>query len=158
MTKKHIDLPLLLDELSWKNKDLLPSGVARYARTALMVSDELPAILRRWHRPPRTHGKGTRTRGAIRSLDEFSVEVVRHRANKEMRKVGELMRSPPSELSGKNLLAISWQDSISEVRAAAPMLWNLVRSAAYTPMQEKINITKDPDPVRPCHHQIMILY
>lgn len=147
MNAAHIDLPLLLDELSFKNQELFTSGKAKYARTALMVSTELPGILKRWQRPPRVHSRGTRNKGAARALAEFAQAWVVRQTNKEMRTLGESMRSPRNELSEENLLAICWEDEISNAQKVAPTFWSILRSAAYTPRQAKRNTYKDPNAV-----------
>jgi hypothetical protein len=57
-----IDIPLFLDyilysdHLAVKTSNL--SNAVLVARTALLYSDELPGILRRWHSRPTQHGRG----------------------------------------------------------------------------------------------------
>jgi len=51
-----LNLPIFLDLVSWGDPDCIANVKIRYERTALMVSEELPSILRRWHKPPRTLG------------------------------------------------------------------------------------------------------
>jgi hypothetical protein len=45
MDRLHLNLPLLLWAISWNVPSLTANNRIRFARTALMVSDELPAIL-----------------------------------------------------------------------------------------------------------------
>ncbi|OAX34726.1 hypothetical protein K503DRAFT_645542, partial [Rhizopogon vinicolor AM-OR11-026] len=45
-----LNLPIFLDLVSWGNPDCITNAKIRYERTALMVSEELPSILRRWHK------------------------------------------------------------------------------------------------------------
>ncbi|OAX35744.1 hypothetical protein K503DRAFT_828099 [Rhizopogon vinicolor AM-OR11-026] len=47
-----IFLDLVLDLVSWGDPDCITNVKIRYERTALMVSEELSSILRRWHKPP----------------------------------------------------------------------------------------------------------
>jgi hypothetical protein len=51
MKQQKINLPILLDALSWGDAD---PEIQYYARTSIMVSDELPGILRRWYKPPQS--------------------------------------------------------------------------------------------------------
>jgi hypothetical protein len=60
MDKLHLNIPLFLWTISWNVPELTSNNCVRFARTALMLSDELPVILRNWHRPPRSHGQKIR--------------------------------------------------------------------------------------------------
>ncbi|KAJ7939781.1 hypothetical protein B0H13DRAFT_1586990 [Mycena leptocephala] len=51
MADEHLPLPLFLDALSWGESECISDKTCSYARTALMVSDELPRILERWYKP-----------------------------------------------------------------------------------------------------------
>lgn len=53
MNSQGVNLPLFLDALSWGDPRCHSDPKVQYARTSLMVSDELPGILERWHCPPR---------------------------------------------------------------------------------------------------------
>ncbi|KAF8585384.1 hypothetical protein K439DRAFT_1343440, partial [Ramaria rubella] len=64
MTKCSLDLPLFLKAIRWDNPSLKADPKIQYTQTALMMSEELPGIIQHWHRPPRSHGAGVRTRAA----------------------------------------------------------------------------------------------
>ncbi|KIK03027.1 hypothetical protein K443DRAFT_504218, partial [Laccaria amethystina LaAM-08-1] len=78
MSSKHINLPLFLDALSWGDPGCHSDAKIQYARTSLMVSDELPGILERWYHPPRgsRKGKGKRPAGAQQVLRDFARKCV----------------------------------------------------------------------------------
>ncbi|GBE85530.1 hypothetical protein SCP_0800470 [Sparassis crispa] len=87
MDSEDINLPLFLWALSWNPAipELISNGKARYARTSLMVSEELPMILRHWYRPPRTHGTGVRIKAGGAVFQEFALEIVNERVQSDMR-------------------------------------------------------------------------
>ena len=49
MNSQGLNLPIFLDALSWGDAGCHSDPKVQYERTALMVSDELPGILERWH-------------------------------------------------------------------------------------------------------------
>ncbi|OAX34242.1 hypothetical protein K503DRAFT_699073, partial [Rhizopogon vinicolor AM-OR11-026] len=51
-----LNLPIFLDLISWGDSDCIASAKIRYEWTALVGSEEIPSILRRWHKPPRISG------------------------------------------------------------------------------------------------------
>ena len=51
----------------------------------------------------------------------------------------------PKELSKEHLISFDFDKLKSEVQQDAPVLWELLRNAAYRPKQEKMNLRKDPD-------------
>ncbi|KAF8338567.1 hypothetical protein F5887DRAFT_842083, partial [Amanita rubescens] len=69
-----LDLPLVLDALSWGDEECISNGKIRYARTTLLGSLQLPMILKRWHNPPDDkHDKGQRAAGAHDTLESFAI-------------------------------------------------------------------------------------
>ncbi|KAF8162178.1 hypothetical protein K438DRAFT_1456420, partial [Mycena galopus ATCC 62051] len=73
--KEGLDLAIFLDALCWGNKECISNPDIRFARTGLMVSDELPGILKRCYNPPRRahHSKGEKPAGARRVLRDFAL-------------------------------------------------------------------------------------
>jgi|ERR1700722_15101014 len=148
MNSIQVDLPILLWAISWNVQELVENPVVQFMRTALMVSDELPEILANWHKPPRAHGAGTRTKAALEAMNRWAMETVMETIDSEMRALKAVMNSPQSNLTEESLLGISWQEMIEAVTMAAPITWKLFRHAAYTTKQEARNTMKDPDAVR----------
>ncbi|OBZ71473.1 hypothetical protein A0H81_08665 [Grifola frondosa] len=146
MRSKSLDLPLLLWALSWNVQDLIASPIAKYERTALMVSDELPDLLTKWHKSPRGHNQGIKTKGALQATTQFALDVVGQVVNKEMGAIGQLMRCSTEDLSEEELLAINWEDLKQAVRTRAPTIWSLLHRCAWVKKQQR-NTMKDPNSI-----------
>ena len=73
MDAQGLNLTIFLDALGWGDPDCnLPK--IRYARTGLLLSEELPLILQRWWKPPRVPGSPhARFQGATAALDNFAI-------------------------------------------------------------------------------------
>ncbi|KAF8836931.1 hypothetical protein BDN67DRAFT_864517, partial [Paxillus ammoniavirescens] len=71
--KEGLTLSLFLNVLSWGDKACTASNRVHYARTGLLLSDGLPSILTRWHKPPCNKNKGCRPAGACQTLGAFTV-------------------------------------------------------------------------------------
>jgi hypothetical protein len=147
MDSLHVNLPVFLWAISWNIPDLVEDSKIRWARAALMVSDELPGILANWCRPPRTHGQGIRTKAASKSMKDWAVSLIEDTIDEEMSNLGAIMSLPQDKLSEESLLAISWKSMASEVQELAPITWKLLGHAACTTRQKR-NHLKNPDCVR----------
>ncbi|KII86509.1 hypothetical protein PLICRDRAFT_114722 [Plicaturopsis crispa FD-325 SS-3] len=151
-----LDLPIFLDALSWGGDENYGSGTPsearsiQYARSSLLHSKELPGILERWWKPPRSKkSKRSRPKGAKTSMEAFAVKCVDSVREREMKGVAELLRSPSGEdLKEETLTSINFDEMGEEIRARAPTVWTLLRGAAYSAKQEKRNKMKNPDKVR----------
>ena len=98
MDSLGINLPIFLDAFSWGDADCIQDAKIRYARSALMNSKELPGILRRWWRPPRSAGsKNKRARGAGPVMENFAVECTQHILNRELEAIAAYLVSPMGE-------------------------------------------------------------
>ncbi|KAF7800317.1 hypothetical protein EIP86_011567 [Pleurotus ostreatoroseus] len=141
----NLDLTLLLYYCtSWTVPEATANAKIQYARTALMWSQELPVILKNWHKPPRRHNAGICTRAARSALDSLAEDVIKRRINTEMRTIAPFMRAPPDEVKAANIM-FDIEDMIDTVKVAAPTFWTILRSAFYTPAQDERNVLKDPD-------------
>lgn len=73
MADVGLNLPLFLDAVSWGSDDCVQDARIRYARSSLMNSEELPGILRRWWKPPRSKLSGkSRTQAANVVVEAFA--------------------------------------------------------------------------------------
>jgi hypothetical protein len=149
MKQKKINLPIFLDALSWGDAGCRSDPEIQYARTSLMVSEELPGILTRWYKPPRSlnHKKGKRPAGARNTLLEFAVECVSDVVDREMKCSASLFLSPPEELTEEHLTKLDFKKFKTKIIRDAPVFWGLLRRAAYSKKQELRNRHKDPDMV-----------
>ncbi|KAI0687714.1 hypothetical protein BC835DRAFT_1419737 [Cytidiella melzeri] len=133
MASLQMDTATFLHYLSW-NLDIpghmtREQSVIRYARTALMHCEQLPGILKHWHKPPRLHKQGISTRGARDTMDRWALD-----------------NSPPEHMSEENLLGTSLKDDIVKMKALMPTYWELMHALACTPIQLKRNTYKDHEP------------
>ena len=148
MDELHLNLPVFLWAISWNVPELTSNPVVRFARTALMVSDELPGILAHWHRPPRFHGQGIRTKAANKALNGWALDAIYGTLDDELAMLKPIMSLPPGDLSEETLLSISLKEMIPEVKSTAPTLWQLFRYTLRTPRQAEHNKYKDPNAVQ----------
>jgi hypothetical protein len=147
MSSEGLALPHFLDFLSWGNPECHTNRRVQYHRTTLMVSDELPRILERWHRPPRRSGsgRGARPAGARQVLEEFAASCVSSCVEREIKLSAPLFLSPPEELSEEHLTSFDFESFKFQVKRRNPTLWNLLRHSAYSALQESRNKEKDPE-------------
>jgi hypothetical protein len=149
MDTLHLNLPLFLWAISWNVPKLTADTHVRFARMALMVSDELPGILAHWHQPPHSHGQGIRTKAAKKSLNDWALDTICETLDNELAMLKLTMSLSQQDLSEEALLSISWKDMLLEVKSMALTLWKLFRYTLYTPRQQQRNQSKDPDAVQP---------
>jgi hypothetical protein len=142
MEELHVNLPIFLWAISWNVEELISNPQARFARTSLMISDELPGILTHWHQPPRQHNAGVRTKAAKLAMTNWALETLCDTVDDELLALGPAMQFPQDDLSEDALLGIRIQDMIPEVQANAPVLWKLVCDLTCTQKQVRRNKNK----------------
>jgi hypothetical protein len=148
MKQQKINLPIFLKALSWGDAGCHSDPEIQYARTSLMVSEELPGILRCWYKPLRSpNHKGKRPAGARHTLLAFAVECVNNIVDQEMKCSAPLFLSPPEELTEEHLMKLDFRKLKTKIIQDAPVFWGLLRHAAYSQKQEMRNRHKDPDMV-----------
>ncbi|KAG7085428.1 hypothetical protein E1B28_002989 [Marasmius oreades] len=85
LEKEEMDIAIFLDLLSWGDNLCIQDSKVQYARSALLHSAELPSILWRWSRPPRSsRQRKKRAGGGGKALVEFAKAVVCETAEKEL--------------------------------------------------------------------------
>ena len=125
-----LDLPILLSALSWGNEFLTVDGEARYHRSVLMNSIELPEIVQRWY---------TRSETARSSLSPWATECVTTLVNKEMDTAVERLRCDRDDFAEDTFLSITPASMKSMLKPEVPTLWRVLKSASRTSQQEKRN-------------------
>ncbi|KAJ7694729.1 hypothetical protein B0H14DRAFT_2419078, partial [Mycena olivaceomarginata] len=93
LKKEEMDLPIFLDALLWGDDECISDNRMRYARAALMTSEEFPGILERCYRPPRA--VGTPPKGGRVTLLKFAVGCVSDAIDREMKIAAPHFLSPP---------------------------------------------------------------
>jgi hypothetical protein len=120
MEELHVNLPILLWAISWNIEELISNSQARFAKTSLMISEELPGILTHWHQPPRQHNAGVRTKAAKLAMNNWALETLFDTADDKLLALGPAIQLPQDDPSEEALLGIRIQDMIPEVQANAP--------------------------------------
>ena len=151
MAQLGINLVLFLDAVSWGDPACIADPKVRSARTVLMKSEELPSILRRWWKPPRTRGSSNaRPAGATDVMMSFAHECYLTVVDKELEEMEPLFKSPlGDDVAEDHLTGIIFADLIKEVKMCGPSLWSLLHTLACRENQLARNTHKKPDKV--CH-------
>ena len=98
MSKEMIDVPIFLDALSWGTDKCTTDAKICYARTSLMKYPELPSILRKWWKPPRSKRyKKARPTGACSVMEDFALECTQDIVARELLDVGKNVFKVPSD-------------------------------------------------------------
>ncbi|KAG6373120.1 hypothetical protein JVT61DRAFT_6722 [Boletus reticuloceps] len=153
MNGLRLDLPLFLNLLSWGDTDCTTHPKIHYARTALMVSKELPSIIARWHQPPcsrtSTHH---RARGGQITLERFAFTCVGTVIEKELDVIKDVLACPKEDLSMEDLTSLFIEDLILKLSAlgfgGTPKFWSVLLRLTRTERQKARNTEKNPDLVR----------
>ncbi|KIK79099.1 hypothetical protein PAXRUDRAFT_162190, partial [Paxillus rubicundulus Ve08.2h10] len=110
MDSVGLNLPLFLDFLSWGDQECVINAKIRYARTALMVSAELPGILECWRNLPWAPGStDTCSKAAQPVIEEFALSCIAQVVEKELQGVGESM-CPADKVSDTGLTCFLIKD------------------------------------------------
>lgn len=145
-----IDVPLFIDGISWGSEACIRDAKIRSARSSLMTSPELPDILRRWWRPPRTRkSKNKRAKGGKLVMELFAKECCQSVLNRELECIAKFMVSPKGEdIKEETLIGSGFEKMGEEIRTHAPNLWSVMQGLGYTSEQMERNTHKNPDKVR----------
>ncbi|KAJ7474945.1 hypothetical protein FB451DRAFT_1465243 [Mycena latifolia] len=130
-----LNLPTFLDVISWGDTDCTLNPTIRRARTDLLKSEQLPGILRRWHKPPRpAKSKKTPSKGCDSGILERELELLAH-----------LFDSPAGEdITEEQLTGLSFPATVKEAKKIAPNLFAALFRLARTEGQQERNPAKNP--------------
>lgn len=145
-----LNLLIFLDLLSWGNQACIENRKINYERTSLMVSEELPSILARWHKPPRSpRSTSARAEGASHVVEQFAFDCVTSVIGSELQGVSETMRCSAEELSTEGLTGLQIEDLILKLSSpgfgGTPKFWSLLRRLTHTKRQQDRHMQKDAD-------------
>ncbi|KAF8064098.1 hypothetical protein FPV67DRAFT_1420267 [Lyophyllum atratum] len=144
MDSVGINLPIFLDALSWGDESCTQEGKVRYERAALMNSQELPGILRRWLKPPRTPGsKKKHPRGAAPTMKAFALDCVEEVVDRELELLAPHLKSPAGDdVQAETLTSTGFEGMQKDVEAAAPSCFRLFQKMASRRSQHIRNTEK----------------
>ncbi|KIJ04333.1 hypothetical protein PAXINDRAFT_142010, partial [Paxillus involutus ATCC 200175] len=150
MNKLGLNLTLFLDLLSWGDPECITNHKIRYERSGLMVSEELPSILERWYKPPRTAGSTSkRAQGARPALERFAFLCVGDVVEAELDGIKDTMHCPAEDLSTEGLTSLFIEDLILKLSSpgfgGTPKFWSLLTRVTQTRTQKLRNKEKIPD-------------
>ncbi|TBU62392.1 hypothetical protein BD310DRAFT_1036622 [Dichomitus squalens] len=135
MESVDMNLPLFLDALSWGDAACISDPKVRYERSALMGSEELPRILKRWYKVPRASASRShhvRPQGARKALEEFALGCVEDVLDRELETSSHLFRSPPDCLSEEGLTRFQFAEvaeALQDEATGAPSVWRLIHGS-----------------------------
>jgi hypothetical protein len=160
MDSVGLNLPLFLDFLSWGDQECIVNAKIRYERTTLMVSEELPGILKWWRSPPQvTGGTNSRSKGAQPVMEEFAFSCITEVVEKELQGIEELAMCPSDEVSDSGLTRFLIEDMVlklsSPTLSSTPRLWALLQKASQTKEQARKHTKKPSDLVGFCYEGIV---
>ncbi|KAJ7222322.1 hypothetical protein GGX14DRAFT_326506, partial [Mycena pura] len=141
-----LDLPILLDAISWGDPACTQDAKIRYERSALLNSAELPGILRRWWKPPRPRGSHrVRPKGAKAAMQDFAFHCSQEVLELELETAADIFKSPVGpDVTEAELTGTSFPKLIEAVKKVAPNLWRVLMELARSPTQQKRNPKKTP--------------
>ncbi|KIJ60786.1 hypothetical protein HYDPIDRAFT_189878 [Hydnomerulius pinastri MD-312] len=117
MDTLSLNLPIFLDLLSWGDQVCVQNMKINHERTALMVSEELPSILERWYKPPRSQGStSVRAEGARPVLEREAFDCVARVVEEELDGVKDSMRCPAEDLSTEGLTSFQIEDLMLKLK------------------------------------------
>ena len=80
-------------------------------------------------------------------MEDWALDTVCNVLDRESDNLKEYLKFPQEELSQEVLLAIKWDDLISNIKFLLPVTWRLFRHTASTQQQLQRNKYKTPDTV-----------
>lgn len=158
MKDLDIDLPLLLDGLSWGTPECRINRRIVHARTALLNSRELPIILNRWWKPSRPAGStNVRPRGAKAVMEDVSKACMKEVVRREMVALSKLVETKCKTVTSADVTAVHIDELAVEMQAKAPTLWSLLDTVACSEEQRKRNKKKRPEKVRVLFQKVIVI-
>ncbi|KAF6755180.1 hypothetical protein DFP72DRAFT_811840, partial [Ephemerocybe angulata] len=129
MLGNGINLPILLEAITWNNQKAIDNARIRYQRTALLHSQELPVILERWWKPPRDllRRGGKRPEGATSTMEAFAVKVATDLIRRELKALGPKLRLPAGkDVDCERLTEAGVEEMTELMKHDAPTMWKLL--------------------------------
>jgi hypothetical protein len=140
MKANEINLPVLLTAISpGGDQELSTDKRAVYQRTALLISDDFPKLLRVWHHRPKSHNKGKASLSTADVLRRFALETTHEIIEEEKSQLSDIFELSAEDVASESLLNIDLPRMLSETKRLAPCWWNLLYDLAYSKDQQENN-------------------
>ena len=148
MKDEGVNPQLFLDAFCWGTPECTRDPTIKNARTSFMTSKELPNIIRRWWKPPRSRkSKKSRSRAARNLMEKFALECISDIRDNEMNALSPKLQVGANSFVEKNLSSVKLQDIIDNMKDLAPTLWDVLYNAGHSKAQERRGTKKKPDKV-----------
>ncbi|KAJ7619938.1 hypothetical protein DFH06DRAFT_69197 [Mycena polygramma] len=146
MEEQEITLANLLDGLSWGDEECTQNAQLRADRTRFLNSPELPHIVRRWWRPPRSQsGNRKRPKGAKAAMQQFAFDCTQYVLEEEIEMLLKIFKSPAGQdVKEEQLTGISFPEMVRQVKKTAPNLWVVLSRLARSESQQARGPNKNP--------------
>jgi len=114
-----LNVPLLLELMSWGNLHCRNDLKIKTSRTELMQYKGLAQLLTTWHRPPPPAAGGKRPAGACDVMEDWAFNIVIDIVSHELDQlVAPLLKSPP-KVTAKSLLSIDLKAIVINMEVSA---------------------------------------
>ncbi|KIJ11048.1 hypothetical protein PAXINDRAFT_85068 [Paxillus involutus ATCC 200175] len=130
-----LSLSLFLNALSWGDDQCTASDRVHYARTGLLLSEELPGILLCWYKPACNKNKGRRPAGACCMLKMFAVDCLDGILERQMEHLALHFTLLPSELSEIHLTEFNFKALIETIKGEALLVWSVMARFSHSNKQ-----------------------
>ncbi|KAJ6494521.1 hypothetical protein C8R45DRAFT_1135396 [Mycena sanguinolenta] len=124
MDGQRISLANLLDGISWGDEECTQNAQLRVDRPQFLNSPELPGILKRWWRPPRSRAQNRkRPKEARVAMEHFAFQCTQQILEEEMELLLKIFKSPAGDdIKEEQLTGISFPKMVEQVTKTAPNL------------------------------------
>lgn len=134
-----LDLPILLDAVCWGNDHLAAHGKAKYERSALMHSIELPRILERWEK------KSSKAKSVLRT---HALSMIKTAIDAEMDDAVSELTVTGEEIGEEKLLGITEREMVDKLKPVTGTLWEILESSTTRKEKSRNKYVHNPQKVR----------
>ena len=138
MKKLKINLPILLDAVSFGHDDCRNDYTINSARVQLICSNELPKILEQWYMPPKSSPNSKRPIGAKWAFQDLAIRVVKDRMCEEMEDAASnFLRTNTHSLLVDDLQVTTYEDIIHNIKIHVPVTFDILVTCATGAKERK---------------------
>ena len=134
-----LDLAIFLNAVFWGNDHLVADNKAKYERSTLTHSDELPNILERW---------GKQSTAARVVLRTHALSTIKAAINAEMDGAVSELTMAGDEVDEERLLGITQDSLVKRLKPLASTLWEILETSATRKDRSRNKHSHNPEKVR----------